>query len=149
MTTTKEPKTKKRSKPPAKKATKKPPKAKRLVPQIMLDVNGASVVIDARKYDSMLQARITERSASDASLSKAVQYQKFSLTQCGELCDVDAPQLNYYCKENIVTPVVGDNGKKKFFDYVGLLAFFVITDIKRKTGLNIDVFKALQGKLVA
>jgi len=108
---------------------------------IEIEINDAVVVtIDVNEFRNQLNEKIEATEKSELT--------QFSLTECAEICGVDAPQLGYYVMQGIVKPIGKfERGFKKYFSLDALLAFYIVKSLKESMRINIDCLKTLQKAL--
>jgi len=109
--------------------------------ELDIGINDAVVVsINVNVFRDQLKARIEATNKTEL--------KEFSLTECAEICEVDAPQLGYYVMQGIVKPIGKfERGFKKYFSLDALLAFYIVKSLKESMRINIDCLKTLQKAL--
>jgi hypothetical protein len=118
-------------------------KKKRAVSSLEININEAvKVILNLNEYRKQLDDKVD---AYIGHHNDNEPMEQWSLTQCADICDVDAPQLNYYVKQGIVKPNAKvEIGCKKYFSIDGLLTFFIVKSLKQSMRINIDCLNTLQ-----
>jgi len=113
-------------------------KTKKRTIDIVID-DTVKIVLNLTKYREQLEKLMYPFINNTTGMAQ------FSLTECAEICEVDSPQLNYYVKEGVVSPIgkVGV-GCKKYFSIDGLMTFYIVKELKRSMRINIECLKTLQ-----